>query len=221
MLYAGRLAHEQKGIFFLPEVLAGVRAKGISATLTVIGEGPDGHELHRRLAQTCEPETFAMHPSASSEEIYRSLLTHHVLLMPSFYEGLPIIPLEAQACGCVPIASNLPGVTDVGIEDGTTGFLCPLADVAAFVDACTRAASSPGLWKKMSQAAHDHVAEKFTTDIMAAQYVELFTMLQRKSAARPMRRLRAPRFNMSVFGWRGLVPNGLRGLMRSFENANR
>jgi glycosyltransferase involved in cell wall biosynthesis len=221
MLYIGRLAHEQKGIFFLPEILAGVRAQGVNATLTVVGEGPDKQQLQRRLTEMCQLGTFVVLPTQISAEIYRLLLGHHVLLMPSFYEGLPIMLLEAQACGCVPIASNLPGVTDVPIEHGKTGFLCPVADVSAFVTACALVASTLGPWDALSRAAHDQVVERFTTEIMAQKYLGLFAEVRAMGSANRKPRSKNRMLDTSVFGWRGFVPNRLRRAARSLSGKHR
>ena len=215
MLYSGRLAHEQKGILFLPEILAGLRTQAVNATLTIVGEGPDAVELRDRLAQACEPGTFGVLPAQTSTEIYRLLLSHHVLLMPSFFEGLPIISLEAQACGCVPVGSNLPGVTNVAIEDGKTGFLCPIGDVPSFVDRCTHLANSHGLWHEMSQAGHHRIEREFTTDLMVSRYLELFERASKKHGLNPGGRSRHRGLDWSVYGWRGLVPNVLRRAART------
>jgi glycosyltransferase involved in cell wall biosynthesis len=214
MLFVGRLAHEQKGIFCLPKILADIRAQGIEATLTVVGDGPDRQDLRQRFNEVCAPGTFTLLPPQCSDDVYRSMLAHHIFLMPSFYEGLPIAALEAQACGCVPIASLLDGVTDFAIADGETGFLCPVSNVSCFVAAAIRVARDRGLWQEMSLAAHERIAEKFTTDLMASRYLELFEQVQTGAFARETPRSRGPRIDFSVYGWRGLAPNSARQVAR-------
>jgi glycosyltransferase involved in cell wall biosynthesis len=219
MLFVGRLVHEQKGIFCLPTILADIRAQGIEATLTVVGDGPDRQELRQRLDEVCAPGTFTLLPPLSSDHVYRCMLAHHVFLMPSFYEGLPIAALEAQACGCVPIASRLDGVTDFGIADGETGFLCPVSSVVSFVSAAVRIARDRGLWQEISLAAHERIAQKFTTDVMASRYLELFEQVKTGAFARDKPCSRGPRIDFSVYGWRGLVPNSARQAARKARRA--
>ncbi len=68
-------------------------------------------------------------------QVYDLLLDAHVLLMPSLYEGLPIALLESMACGCVPVVSRLPGITDHAIQDGESGLLVEVGDTAGFANA--------------------------------------------------------------------------------------
>ncbi|HUI70383.1 MAG TPA: glycosyltransferase family 4 protein [Spirochaetia bacterium] len=52
----------------------------------------------------------------------RELCSHHVLAVPSSYEGFGIVYLEAMGFGIVPIGSQSGGAAEV-IQDGTAGFL--------------------------------------------------------------------------------------------------
>jgi len=40
------------------------------------------------------------------------LRTCRVFVLPSFYEGVPLVVVEALACGCRPVATDVPGVHD-------------------------------------------------------------------------------------------------------------
>jgi glycosyltransferase involved in cell wall biosynthesis len=220
MLFIGRVTHEQKGVLLLPEILTGVLAKGVNATLTIIGDGPDQVELQRRLKQLCPAETFSLMPAGSGDAAYRSMLRHHVLLMPSFYEGLGMVALEAQACGCVPIASMLPGVTDVTIADRKTGLLCAAGDTASVVASAVQLASDGELWHRMSVAGQHRIAEEFTTEVMTSKYLELFSLAKRGYFARERKRYRVP-IDFSIYSWRGVVPNVLRRLLVSVAGFGR
>jgi len=221
ILFVGRFIHNQKGVLFLPQILARIQAHGIAAKLTLIGEGPDRQKVMHRLTELCPPDSFEWLSTQPTDEVYRCMLTHHVLLMPSLYEGLPIVALEAQACGCVPIVSLLSDITDVIIADSRTGFLCPVGDVQSFVAAAVRLARNHELWKQMSVAAHDHVAKLFTTDIMASRYLELFALAQHGVFACSTPRSRQPRIDVSVFGVRGLLPYPVRQAARFAREAYR
>jgi glycosyltransferase involved in cell wall biosynthesis len=220
MLFIGRLAHKQKGVLLLPQILANVLAKGINARLTVIGDGPDQCELQQRLKQFCPAKNFSVVPTQSGDAVYRSMLSHHALLMPSFYEGLGMVALEAQACGCVPIASMLPGVTDVTIADRKTGFLCAAGDTASIVASVVQLASDKRLWERMSVAAQQRIAEEFTIEVMTSKYLELFSLAQQGYFVRETKRCEVP-IDFSIYGWRGVVPNGVRRLHESFAGLGR
>ena len=46
------------------------------------------------------------------------------MLLPSRFEGVPLIVLEAQRFGCAVVATDV-GATGEAIEDGADGFLVP------------------------------------------------------------------------------------------------
>ena len=46
----------------------------------------------------------------SRDELVRAYREAEVFVLPSFYEGLPLVPIEAMACGCKVVMTDLPGV---------------------------------------------------------------------------------------------------------------
>ncbi len=62
-------------------------------------------------------------PFTQDHSKVRELLSaSDIYCQPSLAENFPLAILEAQACGVVPVASQVGGITDI-IEDGKTGFL--------------------------------------------------------------------------------------------------
>jgi glycosyltransferase involved in cell wall biosynthesis len=49
-------------------------------------------------------------PQEKLAEIFRR---SHLLILPSFYEGLALVLLEALACGCRLVSTNFPGLEEV------------------------------------------------------------------------------------------------------------
>lgn len=86
------------------------------------------------------------------------------MVLPSLFDGLPNVLLEAMACGVVPIASTAGAMAQV-VEDGKSGFLFPPEDQAAAGKATARAvALSPAKLARMSSAARNRVARHFSID---------------------------------------------------------
>ena len=44
------------------------------------------------------------------DELVRTYQAAHLFVLPSFYEGLPLVVVEALACGCRVVVTDLPGV---------------------------------------------------------------------------------------------------------------
>ena len=64
--------------------------------------------IERLAAASDVPVTLA--GRLDSDELVRAYRSSDVFVLPSFYEGLPLVTIEALACGCKVVATDLPGV---------------------------------------------------------------------------------------------------------------
>ena len=173
LAYIGRLDHEMKGIFFLPDILDGCLNRGMDVQLTVAGDGPDGDALIQAFKERGSHQRVVFLGKITIEQVYKTYLDAHVMLMPSFSEGLPTVLLEAQACGCVPIASFLREITDVVVTDRETGLLVDIGDVEGFVNAIAELYHHPDRWNQCSTAAHERSVGEFSVEAMGQSYQRL------------------------------------------------
>ncbi len=100
----------------------------------------------------------------------------HVAVLPSRREGLPLSLMEAAACGRAMIASDVPGCREIVIHD-QTGLLVPVDDASALAEAMARLAGAPDLRARYGAAARNLAVEKFATDIVGKQTVQLYRRL--------------------------------------------
>jgi glycosyltransferase involved in cell wall biosynthesis len=70
--------------------------------------------------------TFEFHPADA--DVRRLLSTSTALLYPSRYEGFGLPPLEAMACGC-PVVTTDVGAIPEFVTDGVNGLVVPVGDV--------------------------------------------------------------------------------------------
>lgn len=212
LIFVGRLEHTQKGVLWLPDIYKGCLDRGIDAALTIVGDGPDAGELKRKLSEYGLDDRTRCLKGLTPEGVYTLLLESHILLMPSFYEGLPIVSLESQACGCVPVASRLPGITDAAIEDGETGILVDVGDVSGFAAAAADLYSDPARWSRMSRGGHERVCREFSVEAMGRSYLRLVTDALSGSYPLPRPRRSQRTVDLSLFGWKDFLPSQLRRL---------
>ena len=83
---------------------------------------------------------FAGH--AAVEDIWAS---NHLLVLPSRYEGLPLVLVEAMLCGRPVVATEIAGHPDL-IEEGITGFLAEAPTVSSLLKALER------FWARRAEA---------------------------------------------------------------------
>jgi glycosyltransferase involved in cell wall biosynthesis len=187
-LFVGRIEHSQKGALHLPAILQGITDAGVSADLTVIGAGPAEAALRERVSAAGLDNRVHFLGTLRPDQVAEAMRQHHVLLMPSTLEGLPLVLLEAQMAGCVPVASRLPGVTDFAVVDGVTGCLVDAGDVAGFAARVVELGRSPGAWEGMSAAAMARAAQLFTIEAMTDKYLELMRRCLAGECPPPARR---------------------------------
>jgi glycosyltransferase involved in cell wall biosynthesis len=173
ILFLGRLEDRSKGTSYISGIF---RRLPLDSTLTIAGNGPDLQSLMAQLQ--CFGDRVQSLGAVSPENAQTILREHDVLLMPSRYEGLPIVLLEAMAKGCVPVASRISGVTDMLVQSGKNGFLFPTGNTSAAAEAISRL-RDPDTLKAMSDAAVDTAEELCGVDRMAEEYNSLIKNIAR------------------------------------------
>ncbi|MBZ5587290.1 MAG: glycosyltransferase family 4 protein [Acidobacteriia bacterium] len=114
-----------------------------------------------------------------------------LLLVPSRAEGLPLVLLEAWACGVAVVASAVGGVPEV-VENGDDAVLRDPDDVAAWVASVRGLLVDPPARSSLAQRGQATWRREFTADAMAARYATVIAAVVGEDAAegpgRPPRR---------------------------------
>ena len=136
---------QRKGISYLLEA---VKSCGREVELTLIG---------RKTTEDCFPlnhatEKYRWLPSLPHHEILKEMSRHHVLVLPSLFEGFGLVILEAMAQGAVVIATNHTAAPDL-MTDGVDGFVIPVRSAEAITRKLDFLAANPDRLQEMSQAA--------------------------------------------------------------------
>lgn len=106
LLYAGKLSLA-KGVDWLLRVFGALRLPAVHLHLAGSGHGRE-ERLCRELAARCG-DRVTLHGSLSQPKLAELMRRCHIFVLPSFYEGLPLVLLEALASGCRLVATDLPG----------------------------------------------------------------------------------------------------------------
>jgi starch synthase len=105
------------------------------------------------------------------------LLTHAtVFAIPSIYEPLGIVNLEAMACGTAVVGSRTGGIPEV-VADGETGLLVPPGEPGPLAEALNTLIRDPGRAAAMGQAGRKRAVAEFGWSAIAAQTVALYAEL--------------------------------------------
>jgi glycosyltransferase involved in cell wall biosynthesis len=106
----------------------------------------------------------------------------HILCLPSYREGLPTVLLEAAACGCALVATDVPGCREV-VRDGETGVLVRARDESALTHGLRILIEDPVLRARLAEAARALVVAQFS----AGQVAEATNRLYRELLAATLR----------------------------------
>lgn len=110
LLYVGKYS-AAKGLPSLLRAFAALRAKRPGVELHVAGTGSgDEAEALRVLMESMPGVT--LHGQIDQPELAELMRASTVMVLPSYYEGLPLVLVEAMACGCRIVATRLPGIED-------------------------------------------------------------------------------------------------------------
>jgi len=86
------------------------------------------------------------------DDVDQYIALYDVLLLPSRFDGRPLVAMEALACGVVVVASDVGGVPDL-IEDGVNGFLVSPANADIFADQIRKLAADRDLLGRLKVGA--------------------------------------------------------------------
>jgi glycosyltransferase involved in cell wall biosynthesis len=125
LLGVGRL-QPQKGFADLVQAVALLPDH---PAVVLIGEGP----LRELLSRRAQELGVRLEIIPAVRNIAPYLRRASVVVLPSLFEGLPNVLLEALASGCTVVASDLPGHREV-IRNGKNGILVPPSDVESLRD---------------------------------------------------------------------------------------
>lgn len=101
-----------------------------------------------------------------------------VVVVPSLWEGLPYVILEAMAMRKPVIASSIPGNAEV-VVDGETGYLVPPGDARAMADAIRDLLNAPAKAASMGERGRGEVERRYTVERNIRSYERLYETIAR------------------------------------------
>jgi glycosyltransferase involved in cell wall biosynthesis len=129
-------------------------------------------------------DTIAQKGSASllghRTDIAELFSASHIVVLPSYREGLPKVLMEAAAAGRAVVTTDVPGCRDA-IEPGRTGLLVPVQQADALAEAIQALAADHGLRQAFGRAGRALAERKFDVRQVAAQHLEIYDELIRES----------------------------------------
>jgi len=173
-----------------PTLLRAMARAPEKTRLLILGTGPLGAELTKLTAQLGLERRVRF--LGFEPDVVRWMQAADGFVLSSRYEGLPMVLLEAGACGVPAVATDVPGTREV-VVDGVNGWLARAADPISLGEAMTRL-SGMSLEERcaMGESARRRVINEFGMESVLDRWERLYEALldQRSvsSRTRPMAR---------------------------------
>ena len=164
-----------------PTLLRAMARAPENAGLLILGTGPLEGELVKQAEQFgLKRRVWFM---GFEPNVERWMQAADGFVLSSRYEGLPMVLLEAGACGVPAVATDVPGTREV-VVDGVNGWLARAGDPNNLHEAMTRLMRMP-LEERyaMGECARRRVVKEFSMDIVLNRWEQLYeSLLAQKSA---------------------------------------
>jgi len=99
-------------------------------------------------------------------------------LLPSSFEGFPMVLLECMGCGVPVVAYDCMWGPSEVITDSVDGILVPLNDMDAFIDRVNYLIENPEIRKSMSMKCRESI-KRFNLEFVMKQWIDLFDEIMR------------------------------------------
>ena len=173
LMTVGRL-HKQKGHCYLIQAVSKVRKEFPNVKLLVAGEGEEENNL-KKLVKSLDLTNEVIFAGLSSD-IEGILSMAELFILPSLWEGLPNVLLEAMAAGKPVVATKVGGISEI-VVPGETGMLIPPRDTDALAIAIIDLLQNRLKAKDMGEAARIRAGKRFSIYKMIEKTENLYQEL--------------------------------------------
>ena len=183
VLYVGHFGL-RKGIFFLVRAMKLIKKEVPDCHLVCIGGVPEwlgdedywGHlqgEIDRNGVRN-EVTLMDRVKNTDLPDFYRAA---KAFALPSYYETISKVTIEAMACGLPVVATKTGGIPEL-IDDRRTGILVPYGSVSGLASALTTLLKDENLARRMGAEGRAKVEQNFTWEAVAAKVRSVYQELQ-------------------------------------------
>ncbi len=177
VVFAGRLAR-QKGAGVLAEAIQHLRTPGVE--VLVVGDGPEREAFERTLRATGVADRVHLAGFRPHHEVPALLRSADVFVLPSIYEELGSVLLEAMQARRPIVASATGGVPDAV---GDAAVLVPPGNPVALARGIDRVLGDAQLRARLGELAGER-ARRFDWSVLASEVLDVYRLAARATATR-------------------------------------
>lgn len=173
LLFAGLLT-ENKGLFDLLSIVPELVKKVPSLKVLLAGSG-DVQKIQALLQSGHIEGSVKLLGWVDPQQLIGFYHQSHIFVLPSYYEGWPMVLLEAMACGLPIVGTRVGGIPEL-VEEGKNGILINPGDRKALLEALIALLADPVLREGIAQKNIKKIKEKYDMPV----YIEKLKGLYRE-----------------------------------------
>jgi len=169
---------EGKGHVILIKAFSEILKKRKNARLVIVGEG----YLHDKLLEVVMEQGLkdAVLFTGFQMDVSEIIAAFDVAVLPSFFEGMGRVLIEAMAMEKPVVATRVGGIPDI-VKQGVNGFLVNAGNVRELAEAIEKLLADKSLARKMGKAGRIRIKEQFNSDSMVQSIERVYRdLLNRK-----------------------------------------
>ena len=171
-IFVGRLI-ASKNIFFIVDVLAELKKRGLRFKMIFAGNGPDKAKLERKIAEKNLTDEITLLGQVDRTEISQIYSAADLFLFPSMYDVSSLVQIEA-ASRYTPTVFAEGSVTSCLVTNGVNGYIFP-CDVKQFADGVFQAVNDTATLDNIRNNAYNdlYITWKQIIEKVYERYVKL------------------------------------------------
>lgn len=175
LLCLGRLKL-QKGFDLALTAMTLIHRRFPAVRLIIAGDGDDRMQLEHQAAELGLSQVVDFLGWVAPHQVFELINTATIVLMPSRWEGLPSVALQAGMMARPIVGTRVSGISDV-VAHQHTGLLVERDDASGMADAVTALLDQPDIAIQMGKAARRRVSEVFDWEKCVNAYDALWRRL--------------------------------------------
>ena len=166
--YVGRLI-PAKGLTYLISAVKQIQSEHLSASLVIVGDGPQRTNLER-IAKDMRIKAIFTGWQVDPLPYYALM---DIFVLPSLFEGLPNVILEAMAMEKPIVATDVGGASDL-VRNGENGFLVPPSDIESLAGAIKTLGFDTDLRLNMGNVSRNIIRKNFDLGILVSKVEKVY-----------------------------------------------
>lgn len=168
---------DYKGVYDFVDVAENTIKTNKNIRFLLIGEGEESENLKNYIKEKGLEEYVYM--LGSKDNVIEHLKYIDLILLCSYIEGLPLVPLEAFSQHVPVVATNIAG-TNEEIIDRVNGFLVEERDIEGFTEKIVDIFNNKELYEYLGENAYRIFNEKFTVSMYVEGHLSLYNKVSGK-----------------------------------------